>query len=200
MEDNSPPVNNQQTNEPVAAPAPTEYQPDSSPVPSTVEPATQPGQAPVVPQAAVAGEDPDHNYLLAVAFSYFFGSLGVDRFYLGYTGTGVLKLLTFGGLGIWHIIDVLLIAFGKKKAKGSSAPLEGYGRHAKAIRMVAIVLVIVNTVVILGVILLLVFTTLGAVSTRENARSVEQRINQQQQLQQQNPQNPSGSSSTYYTN
>lgn len=197
MENYPQPENTQQTNEPVVAPAPSEYQPDTSPGASPVEPEVQPVQAPVATQAGVAGEDPDHNYLLAVAFSYFFGSLGVDRFYLGYTGTGVLKLLTFGGLGIWHIIDLLLIAFGKKKAKGSSAPLEGYGRHAKAIRMVAIVLVIVNAVVIVGVILLLIVSTLGV---QHNARNVEQRIYQQQQLQQQNSQSPSGSSSTYYTN
>lgn len=196
MENNPQPETTQQTNEPVVAPTPSEYQPETNPVTSSVEPVVQPTQAPVAPQTGVVGEDPDHNYLLAVAFSYFFGSFGVDRFYLGYTGTGVLKLLTFGGLGIWHIIDVLLIAFGKKKAKGSSAPLEGYGRHAKAIRMVAIVLVIVNTVAIVGVILLLVFTTLG---TQHSARNVEQQI-YQQQLQQQNSQNPSGSSSTYYTN
>uniref|UniRef100_A0AC35U5H3 TM2 domain-containing protein n=1 Tax=Rhabditophanes sp. KR3021 TaxID=114890 RepID=A0AC35U5H3_9BILA len=44
--------------------------------------------------------------------SFTLGGLGVDRFYLGYFGLSTIKLLTFGGLGIWAVIDVFLIAFG----------------------------------------------------------------------------------------
>jgi len=41
------------------------------------------------------------------------GGLGVDRFYSGHIGTGVLKLITVGGCGIWALYDIIMIATGK---------------------------------------------------------------------------------------
>ena len=56
----------------------------------------------------------------ALILSAVVGGLGVDRFYLGYTGIGVLKLLTGGCFGILWIIDIINIATGKlKPADGS---------------------------------------------------------------------------------
>jgi TM2 domain-containing membrane protein YozV len=53
------------------------------------------------------------DFLVALLLSIFVGSIGVDRFYLGYIGLGIVKLITFGGCGVWTIIDVILIAMGK---------------------------------------------------------------------------------------
>jgi TM2 domain-containing membrane protein YozV len=50
------------------------------------------------------------SFLVALLLSILVGQLGVDRFYLGYIGLGILKLLTAGGCGIWWIIDIILIA------------------------------------------------------------------------------------------
>ncbi len=57
------------------------------------------------------------NLIVALVLSVFLGGLGIDRFYLGKVWTGLLKLLTFGGLGIWWLIDVILIATGTMKDK-----------------------------------------------------------------------------------
>ena len=50
------------------------------------------------------------NWILALVMSVVFGTLGVDRFIMKKIGTGLLKLFTFGGIGIWWLVDVILIA------------------------------------------------------------------------------------------
>ncbi len=50
------------------------------------------------------------NWLLVLLMSIFFGWLGVDRFIIGHTGLGIVKLLTWGGFGIWWLIDIILVA------------------------------------------------------------------------------------------
>jgi hypothetical protein len=56
----------------------------------------------------------------ALILSIFLGSLGIPRFYLGYTWQGVVQLLTLGGLGIWSLIDLIRIITGDLQPKGGS--------------------------------------------------------------------------------
>ncbi len=67
--------------------------------------------------APTAGERPppvgDKGFVPTILLCFFLGALGLHRFYVGKIGTGILMLLTFGGFGIWVIIDFVMIVIGK---------------------------------------------------------------------------------------
>lgn len=55
--------------------------------------------------------------LVALILAFFLGGLGIHRFYLGYPILGILMIITFGGFGIWWLVDIILIAIGELKPK-----------------------------------------------------------------------------------
>jgi TM2 domain-containing membrane protein YozV len=60
-------------------------------------------------------------FTTTLILSIFLGGLGIDRFYLGYTLLGILKLITGGFFGIWWIIDIVLIATRKMTDSNGNA-------------------------------------------------------------------------------
>jgi len=48
----------------------------------------------------------------ACALSIVTGGLGIDRFYLFHWRSGIAKILTFGGLGVWTLVDIFLVCTG----------------------------------------------------------------------------------------
>ena len=54
----------------------------------------------------------EKGFVPMILLCFFLGGLGVHRFYAGKMGTGILMLLTFGGFGIWTIVDFITIVIG----------------------------------------------------------------------------------------
>ena len=55
-------------------------------------------------------EKSEKSFVTTLVLCVLLGGLGVHGFYVGKIGTGILMLLTLGGLGIWALIDVIVIA------------------------------------------------------------------------------------------
>ena len=53
-----------------------------------------------------------HSWLVALLLCFFGGVLGLHRFYVGKIATGILLLVTAGGLGVFWIIDLIRILLG----------------------------------------------------------------------------------------
>jgi TM2 domain-containing membrane protein YozV len=59
----------------------------------------------------------DKDFAATVLLCFFVGVFGIHRFYVGKTMTGIIQLLTLGGLGIWALVDLIMIIMGNFKDK-----------------------------------------------------------------------------------
>lgn len=75
-------------------------------VPSRYEPADSPDPAPV-------GGVSEHSRAVALALSVVGGVFGLHRFYAGRIQSGICMCLTLGGLGIWYLYDIAIVAVGE---------------------------------------------------------------------------------------
>lgn len=92
---------------------------------------------------------PKQRHFLAVFFiSFTWGLFGVDRMYVGKWGTGILKLLTLGGGGIWLIIDLYLIMSGSFRDKYGRPMLE-FAEYKKFASRTILIFAIVLGIVVL---------------------------------------------------
>ena len=103
-----------------------------------------PQYAPVRPSAAYAFAPPK-SFVATWLFAWLLGFLAIDRFYLGKVGTGLLKLFTLGGFGLWWLIDLILVLAGAQTDKTGRA-LAGYEENKKLAWIVTAAVFVISAI------------------------------------------------------
>ncbi|RWZ78304.1 MAG: NINE protein [Candidatus Microsaccharimonas sossegonensis] len=99
------------------------------------------------------------HFLILFFFSFMWGTFGVDRMYMGLYGSGILKLITFGGLGLWTLTDMIVIMTGTFRDKEGRLTLQfdEYKKFADRTILwftviLGVVIVVSGTLFIIGIV------------------------------------------------
>ncbi|WP_241976883.1 MULTISPECIES: Ltp family lipoprotein [Cryobacterium] len=88
----------------------------------------------------------DKSFVVTWLLSLLLGMFAADRFYLGKVGTGLLKLFTFGGLGVWVLVDLILVLTGAQRDK-QGRMLAGYDQNKKIAWIVSAALIALSMLI-----------------------------------------------------
>lgn len=100
---------------------------------------------------------PPKSFVTAWLLSLFLGGWGIDRFYQGHAGLGVVKLLTGGGFGVWALIDLIMILAGSMR-DSFGRPLAGYEENKSMAIWVTVGMIALQIVLVIVVYVVLVAT------------------------------------------
>ncbi|MGW9167346.1 Ltp family lipoprotein [Agromyces sp. NPDC055658] len=151
-----PPLPNPPKGEPAQPPSapPAPPLPAQPAAPAPPAPPQPYGAAPA-PGAPADAPEGQKSFIATWLLSWLVGFWGIDRFYLGKIGTGLAKLFTLGGLGIWWLVDLILVLAGAQRDQ-QGFRLQGYQQHKK------IAWIVTGAVVALGLIINIITGGVGA--------------------------------------
>lgn len=90
---------------------------------------------------------PQKNYTATLLLSFFLGGLGIHRFYTGYIGLGILQLITFGGCGLWALVDFISICFNNYKDADGQELAEYNKTLGQAFFYIWLALVVISVII-----------------------------------------------------
>ena len=82
------------------------------------------------------------DYTATLILCWFFGCLGIHRFYTGYIGIGIIQLLTGGGCVIWALIELICLCFGNYEDADGNELTQYNATLGKAVFVIIVILFI----------------------------------------------------------
>ncbi len=95
-------------------------------------------------------EKKDKNWITTFLLCLFLGNLGVHRFYTNKIKSGILQLLTLGGLCIWSIIDLITIASQKFKDNEGNRIICNNKKQRAVVLCLSFIIIIIETIYLIS--------------------------------------------------